>query len=582
MSAMLEPILTDEQRALLAEERELLAEVATGLERAEAAADDLRTLSDSVQQLDELFLLIVVGEFNAGKSALINALLGERVLAEGVTPTTAKIHRLVWGETFERRPSGALGELITAPVETLRQLSIVDTPGTNALDRAHEALTTDFVPRADLVLFVTSADRPLSESERLFLESIRDWGKKVVMAINKIDILRSEEDVLEVVRYVSEHAKRLLGLEPEVLPLSALRAAEAQAAGDQPALEASGLPALARFLRRTLDSVELLQLKLGNPLGVAGHLLADSVSSVEVRRAVLADDLNTIDDIERQTAAWVEDVQREFSLRLADVDNVLLEMEQRGLEYFDDTVRLGRLARLFDRAGLEASFEEKVVAGAPEAVEQKVESLIDWLVDSELGHWQRVVNHVNRRASAHADRMVGEVGSRFETDRTRLLDTVGRAARDGLASYDRVAEGRRMSEGLQKAVTSAAALEVGAVGLGAAVALAATSTAADITGLTAAGLMAALGLFVLPHRRRRAKAEFRSRVAALRAELVKALSRHFEGEAAQRRRRLEETIAPYTRFVRSESERLAAERDTLQDLVNRVDDLKARVAALSA
>lgn len=579
---MLEPILTDEQRALLAEERELLAEVAAGLERAEAANDDLRTLSDSVQQLDELFLLIVVGEFNAGKSALINALLGERVLAEGVTPTTAKIHRLVWGETFERRPSGALGELITAPVETLRQLSIVDTPGTNALDRAHEALTTDFVPRADLVLFVTSADRPLSESERLFLESIRDWGKKVVMAINKIDILRSEEDVLEVVRYVSEHAKRLLGLAPEVLPLSALRAAEAQAAGDQPALEASGLPALARFLRRTLDSVELLQLKLGNPLGVAGHLLADSVSSVEVRRAVLADDLHTIDDIERQTAAWVEDVQREFSLRLADVDNVLLEMEQRGLEYFDDTVRLGRLARLFDRAGLEASFEEKVVAGAPEAVEQKVESLIDWLVDSELGHWQRVVNHVNRRASAHADRMVGEVGSRFETDRTRLLDTVGRAARDGLASYDRVAEGRRMSEGLQKAVTSAAALEVGAVGLGAAVALAATSTAADITGLTAAGLMAALGLFVLPHRRRRAKAEFRSRVAALRAELVKALSRHFEGEAAQRRRRLDETIAPYTRFVRSESERLAAERDTLQDLGNRVDELKARVAALSA
>ena len=139
-----------------------------------------------------------------------------------------------------------------------------------------------------------------------------------------------------------------------------------------------------------------------------------------------------------------------------------------------------------------------------------------------------------------------------------------------------------MSEGLQKAVTSAAALEVGAVGLGAAVALAATSTAADITGLTAAGLMAALGLFVLPHRRRRAKAEFRSRVAALRAELVKALSRHFEGEAAQRRRRLDETIAPYTRFVRSESERLAAERDTLQDLGNRVDELEARVAALSA
>jgi small GTP-binding protein len=577
---MLEPILTDEQRALLVAERELLAEVGAGLERTEAASDDLRTLADSARQLDELFLLIVVGEFNAGKSALINALLGQRVLAEGATPTTSKLHRLGWGETFERRPAGMAEELISAPLETLRQLTIVDTPGTNALDRAHEALTTDFVPRADLVLFVTSADRPLSESERVFLESIRSWGKKVVMAINKVDILRSEDDASEVLRYVRDNASRLLGVEPEIFPLSARAAAEAQAAGDQPGLEASGVPDLVRFLGRTLDSVELLQLKLGNPLGVAEHLLEASVATVEARRAVLSADLQTIDDIERQTAAWVADVEREFSLRLADVDNVLLEMEQRGLGFFDETVRLGRLTRLFDRSRLEESFQEKVVDGVPEAIEIRVDGLIDWLVDSELGHWQRVVNLVNRRASAHADRMVGEVGSRFETDRARLLDTVGRAARDGLASYDRVAEGQRMADGLQKAVTSAAVLEVGAVGLGAAVALAATSTAADITGLTAAGLMAALGLFVLPHRRRRAKADFRSKIAALRAELVRALTRHFEGEAAHRRQRLAETIAPYTRFVRSESERLGGELEMLRALGVRVDELKARVAAL--
>lgn len=577
---MLEPILTDEQRALLTTERELLAEVRAGLERTEAASDDLRTLADSAQQLDELFLLIVVGEFNAGKSALINALLGQRVLAEGATPTTSKLHRLGWGETFERRPAGMAEEHISAPLETLRQLTIVDTPGTNALDRAHEALTTDFVPRADLVLFVTSADRPLSESERVFLESIRSWGKKVVMAINKIDILRSEDDSSEVLRYVRDNASRLLGVEPEIFPLSARAAAEAQAAGDQPGLEASGLPELVRFLGRTLDSVELLQLKLGNPLGVAEHLLEASVATVEARRAVLSTDLHAIDDIERQTAAWVADVEREFSLRLADVDNVLLEMEQRGLGFFDETVRLGRLTRLFDRSRLEASFQKKVVDGVPEAIEIRVDALIDWLVDSELGHWQRVVNLVNRRASAHADRMVGEVGSRFETDRSRLLDTVGRAARDGLASYDRVAEGQRMADALQKAVTSAAVLEVGAVGLGAAVAMAATSTAADITGLTAAGLMAALGLFVLPHRRRRAKADFRSKIAALREELVRALTRHFEGEAAHRRQRLDETIAPYTRFVRSESERLGGELEMLHALGVRVDELKARIAAL--
>ncbi|TNF73730.1 MAG: GTP-binding protein [Acidobacteria bacterium] len=576
---MLEPILNDEQRELLSQERELLDDVKIALERCETSADDLKALADSVRQLDELFLLVVVGEFNAGKSALINALLGREVLAEGVTPTTSKIHQIVWGEKVAREPMGAVGECITAPVETLRLLTIVDTPGTNALDRAHEALTTDYVPRADLVLFVTSADRPLSESERVFLEAIREWGKKVAMVVNKIDILRSEDEVAEVVAYVSENAKGLLGVDPEVFGVSALNAVEAQ--GEE-AVKASGLPAVESFLRGTLDSGELLRLKLGNPVGVASHLLGGALETVSDRLELVADDLQTLDDIERQTETWADDVRREFELRLSDIDNLLHLMEQRGMEFFDETVRIARLPKLFDKSALKARFESDVVADAPESVEAKVESLIDWLVDSELGHWQNVVNHVNRRVVAHADRMVGEVGGRFEADRTRLLETVGRAARDGLASYDRTREAQRMAEDLQKAVTSTAVLEVGAVGLGAAVALAASSTAADITGLTAAGLMAALGLFVLPHRRRRAKSELKRKIAILRQELMAALTTHFDREAESGRRRLEKAIAPYTRFVRSESERLNGDKDSLSALSERIGEMTARVSALSS
>ena len=575
---MLEPILNAEQKELLEAERSLLAEVRAGLERCEIPAGDLSALADSVNQLDELFLLVVVGEFNAGKSALINALLGCAVLAEGVTPTTSKIHHIGWGQELSREPMGSVGERITAPVETLRQLTIVDTPGTNALDRAHEALTTDYVPRADLVLFVTSSDRPLSESERVFLEAIRKWGKKVAMVVNKIDILRSEDEVAEVMAYVSQNAARLLGVDPEIFPVSALRAAEAE---DDAARSASGLPVVESFLRDTLDSGELLRLKLGNPLGVAAHLLGGALEKVKGRLELLRDDLRTIDDIERQTGTWTDDVRREFALRLSDIDNCLRGMELRGTEFFDNTLRLNRLPRLFDKSELKARFENEVVAGAPEAVEAKVDSLIDWLVDSELSHWQNVVNHVNRRVATHADRMVGEVGGRFETDRARLLETVGRAAHDGLASYDRVGEAQRMAEDVQKAVTSTAVLEVGAVGLGAAVALAASSTAADITGLTAAGLMAALGLFVLPHRRRRAKAELKRKIATLRRELMAALSAHFDREAERGKKRLAETIAPYTRFVRSESERLAGERDQLGMFSDRVGEMTARVEALA-
>jgi hypothetical protein len=61
-----------------------------------------------------------------------------------------------------------------------------------------------------------------------------------------------------------------------------------------------------------------------------------------------------------------------------------------------------------------------------------------------------------------------------------------------------------------------------------------------------------------------------------------ALSGHFEAESERGRRRLEDTIAPYTRFVRSESERLAAEREALTALSDRVGEMTARVDALAA
>jgi predicted trehalose synthase len=85
-------ILTEQQDRLLAEERSLLADLQVMLARHDADHEDQKALERSVRQLDELFLLVVAGEFNSGKSAFINALLGSRLLEEGVTPTTTRIH----------------------------------------------------------------------------------------------------------------------------------------------------------------------------------------------------------------------------------------------------------------------------------------------------------------------------------------------------------------------------------------------------------------------------------------------------------------------------------------------------------
>src|SRR3982750_227218 len=222
-------ILDEQQLEIRAAEREALQGLQTAIRPLEPNDDDINALRQAEADLEELFLLVVVGEFNAGKSALINALLGAEVLPEGVTPTTASINLLRYGPHASERPLSDFVVERTFPAGFLREISIVDTPGTNAILRRHEELTRNFVPRSDLVLFITSADRPFTESERGFLEQIRQWGKKIVFIVNKVDILTRPDDRDEVVRYVGEHAAALLGEPPQIFAVSARRAQAARA-----------------------------------------------------------------------------------------------------------------------------------------------------------------------------------------------------------------------------------------------------------------------------------------------------------------------------------------------------------------
>lgn len=172
--------LTPEEHRLIDLQREVLRKVLSVVDGIDESCDrDAKLLSHEIDRLgDGFFLLVVAGEYNSGKSSLINALAGKRVLDEGPTPTTSQVTKLKYAvESVETQGADNDVLVLGEPIPILsNRLQIVDTPGTNAIERAHETLTRDYIPLCDLVLFVTSADRPFSESERLFLESIRQWG----------------------------------------------------------------------------------------------------------------------------------------------------------------------------------------------------------------------------------------------------------------------------------------------------------------------------------------------------------------------------------------------------------------------
>jgi len=540
-------ILTKTQKELLSRERELLNQIQITLVEYGVAEKDQKALMDSIHQLDDFFLLVVVGEFNAGKSAFINALMGESLLEEGVTPTTTKVNILRYGQETGKKVLSENVESLTLDADYLKEISIVDTPGTNAIVREHEEITSLFVPRSDLILFVTSADRPYTESERLFLEQIQSWGKKVVLVINKIDILQTPESLEEIQTFVAENAKKILKVDPEIFPVSAQQALKAKSG--EPALWAeSRFEALENYILKTLDQESRLKLKLMNPLGVGKRLASQYAEFFEDRLKLLKDDLSLIKDVEEQLTVFQKDMLESFDLRISDIVKILLEMEQRGEDFFSEYIRLARIVDLMKKEKIQKIYEDQVVANVPDLVEAKVTAIIDWLVDS------KITSHIAEGRQKHKGRMVGDIGN-FIYDRERLITSIRDEATRVIDSYDKTREADEIARRSQNAVAATAAIGAGAVGLGTLVTILATTMATDITGILLAGVMAALGLFIIPTRRRNAKKEMRQKVKSMRDQLTTSLTDHFSHEISRSLQEIKDTITPYTRFVRSESEK---------------------------
>ena len=460
------PLLDDEQRELIRLiKRELLELQSTiasldkgGSADGEAARSDGDILSECLLHLDDFFFVVCVGEFNAGKSSLINALLGGRHLAEGVTPTTDAVCLLRGGGgggagdddgeapgTTTTQTTDEQGlRVLNLPVPWLAEsgVTIVDTPGTNALaELGHDRLAEDIVPRCDLVLFLTSSDRPLSESERAFLRRIHRWRKKVVLVVNKADLLANEPGGLEQVEgFVATHARELLGRDVELFSVSA-RAALRHKLGEADAGAADDDDAVARF--RALEEYLVSSLtrggarvrwKLENPLGVAEELAAANAARVARRRKAVASDERALGELDGQLEAYRRDAKRDLRLHQARVDRVLNDMVERADAFVEDRLTLfggdGGAAgpggeedgpwrsplRLLKGAALERDFQRVVVARTADQIENMVRDTAEWIVARNEREGRAVADFLRARVSDHrrgsnnSRVVVGDVG----------------------------------------------------------------------------------------------------------------------------------------------------------------------------
>jgi hypothetical protein len=298
--------------------------------------------------------------------------------------------------------------------------------------------------------------------------------------------------------------------------------------------------------------------------------------------SLLAEDFSMLEDVDQQLRMYQADMLRDFEFRMSAVEKILFEMETRGDEFFEDTIRLARVPDLIKKDRIQREFEQKVIGDVPHQIESRVGQMIDWVVEADLRQWQAVTDHLSERRQKHKDRIVGDVGvGTFHSDRERLIDGVGREAKRVVEGYDKTVESRKLAEGIQQAVAAIAILEVGAVGLGALIAAIATTVSVDVTGILMASVIALLGFFILPARRRLAKKDMHEKITEMREKLSRALRTQFRREIEDSAGHIHDAISPYSRFVRGEGDNLEIAEGELDQFRVELAKVRGEVEGLS-
>ncbi len=224
----------------------------------------LALLDNLMANLEDPFLFVVVGEVNAGKSTLLNALFGEDFCKADVVPTTDRIAFFKYGEEAHEFDFSKDIVEVFRPNPFLRDFNIVDTPGTNSIENEHQQITEQFLPMADLALFVFSVTNPWGATTWDFVDRIHhQWKKKIVFILQQCD-LRTDEEVAAILEHLQKTAHHRFGQHFPTFAISAKQAflAKTSDSGNEELNETSQIKGLERYISGVVESSEPRLVKL--------------------------------------------------------------------------------------------------------------------------------------------------------------------------------------------------------------------------------------------------------------------------------------------------------------------------------
>ena len=536
----------------------------------------LDTLQNMLKDIREPLLFVVIGEVKAGKSSLLNALFGQEFCKVDVLPATDRIYIFKHGS---REESIDVSDQVTEryqPIAFLENFNIVDTPGTNTMVAEHQTITENFIPRADLILFVFSVVNPWGASAWELLRFVNQkWLKNVVFVLQQAD-LRDPGEVAAIERHLRETAQQKMGFAPPIFAVSARKAFLARTSGTDKAglWEESRLGFLEEHISLMVDESKHGLPKLISACQTASVILIDSGMRVRNILGTIVRDEEQLTRLEGILETRKEQTLRQVGGFLRGIEQACRRCETEGQELLERNLSFWRTWRLvFGKAEWQDRFQADLETKMRELIQPQVENALQLLETDLRSLWPQLQDTMENQFKGDARVQLNQTIPDFARQRRELLHAIE------LTLVERIA-GRGMEAQLERMFRETATwlrVPAGVAAAGGIVTLiAAMSSAAvaDVTGIVAVSAFVA-GTFVGFGRRRKILSEYHRQMELKREELVAAIEQQLRHAIDLFYAEIGSVFSPLRAFC-------AAERKRYDPLLARVREVEKNLAVLSS
>lgn len=548
-----------------------LLKLGSEMRRPSSALDTIHALLSDIR---EPLLFVAVGEVKAGKSSLLNALFGQEFAKVDVLPATDRVYIFRYGA--EEKSVEVSPELTDRylPIPFLRDFNVVDTPGTNTMVSEHQMVTENFVPRADLVLFVFSVVNPWTQSNWDFLGFVqKKWLKNVVFVLQQID-LREPTEIEVIRRHLQDTAMRKLGFVPPIFAVSARKALLARTTGvDKERLwRESDFGPLEEQINLIVTESSTRMLKLRSTSQTARLMLDELAGQLRESFGTIARDEARLARVDLLLQTRHDQTLRQVAGLLRGVEQACREAASQGAKLLRGKLSFWRTWKLIlSRNPWKQDFQMEIEKQLRQSVQPQVEHAVRLLEADLRGLWPQLHDMIDQQFASELRSQLPQTIPDFARQRRELLQSIQLALAERVAGKSVEEQLARMFDETSARLRLPAGVAV-ASAIVAAVAAMSSAAVADVTGILAVSA-AITGTMVALIQRRKILRSYEEEMESKRSELLKAIEQQVGQAIDLFYKEVAAAFHPLTAFCQMQ-------RSTFEPLLERAQELEKTFASL--